>query len=71
MPRRSPTCNMRFSLCVFALALFPGFLTALEVGLRKQLFVDDYIISRITNVTRESGAFHYYFERRVMISSTS
>lgn len=55
MPRRSPTCNMRFSLCVFALALFPGFLTALEVGLRKQLFVDDYIISRITNVTREAG----------------
>ena len=55
MPRRSPTCNMRFSFCVLALALFPGFLTALEVGLRKQLFVDDYIISRITNVTREAG----------------
>ncbi|MDP7105686.1 MAG: hypothetical protein QGH41_01335, partial [Roseibacillus sp.] len=35
--------------------LFPGDATAVEVGLNKQLFVDDHVISEKENVTREAG----------------
>ncbi|MFP6882448.1 MAG: hypothetical protein VCA34_15955, partial [Roseibacillus sp.] len=47
---------MRFLVCVLGgVVFFSRGATAVEVGLNKQLFVDDHVISKKENVTREAG----------------